>query len=761
MGSAVDQSDRDLLDLVYGLVDAEVEEISRQMSDSGFTRKPTARGLRARLEALLDVGPPFFARLDFESGESFYVGRINISDSNGDPIVINWQAERAAAYYSSTVENPMGLHSKTHFEIRDRQIVSAQREVYALDDADGGAMTAIPDSKLADIEMRQGAGMRMSEIAGRIRKDQFEAISHPPDEPLLVVGAPGTGKTAVGLHRLAYIMYGNADLRESPLVVGPNPGFLSFIKAVLPALAHTAEYSTAAGLHGGAAPARSEELDLERLKGDPRMATLIAAAVDNLKKVPSEPLVVRLPRSRVTLDVETLRSIFEDVDARGKPHNDKRADFRYELRRHIENVYRDRVGSHGPSRGTAISDLTTDVMRASDLMRLVSSTWPSISAQALVRDLLGRARTLDQLGASVFRPDELELLYRAPAPRLEDEEWTFSDLPLLDEAEALLSGVSAGASYVVLDEAQDLSPMELRSVARRIRKGAVTVMGDLPQATGEWAYEAWEEVFEHLVPGQAEGFERVGLSIGYRVPQQILEIARRILAVAAPHEEVPEGVWYGSDTPRRIECEPRNLVETVVQSVKDLASLELQRQSGGELTQPAGDVTDEEPDAELTAVVTPSPLVGPVVEAFRSAGIRVARFDEDGIGDCVTVLRGIDSKGLEFDNVVIVEPSAVMQERTLGHNVLYVAMTRAMKRLRVVHSEPLPPVLGDWTADPQRLADVESPTLDADRGVYASLVADDIQAYVASMLPQLPLDDLVAIYHLVRRLSGAPPRDLD
>lgn len=745
---------------MFGLVDAEIADITDQMAELGFARKPTARGLQARLSALQDPSPPFFARLDFDSGESFYVGRVSIADRQGDLIVINWQAERAAAYYSSTPDNPMGLRSKTHFEIRDRQIVAAQQEVFSADDADASIAAVVSDSKLSDIEMRRGAGQRMSEIAGRIRAEQFQAIAHDAEEPVLVVGAPGTGKTAVGLHRLAYIMYANADLRESPLVIGPNSGFLSFIRAVLPALAHTAEYSTASGLHRGVVALRSEELDLERLKGDPRMAVVIAAAVANLKRPPSSDLTVRLPRGRVTIEHAELVALFNEVDARPKSHNDKRSDFRYEVRRHIEAAYRRRIGVHGGTRAAQVADLTLDVARASDLMRFVSATWPSVSPQSLIRDLLGRPKLLELAAAGELRPDELEMLFRAPAPRLEDEQWTYSDLALLDEAEALLGGQPPGSSYVVLDEAQDLSPMELRAVSRRVRKGAATIMGDLPQATGEWAYDTWEDVLSHLVLEDAEQVEKVGLTVGYRVPQQILEVARRILAVAAPHEEMPEGVWYGSDTPRRIECEPRLLVDTVLETVQELAADERNRQSGGELTKSPVPDGHEAGEADLTAVVAPSPLIGPIIDAFRKAGVRASRFDSDGIGDCVTVLRGIDSKGLEFDNVVIVEPSAVMQERTLGHNVLYVAMTRAMKRLRVVHSEALPPVLGDWTADPQRLVEAESPTLEADKGAYASLVADDIQAYIVTMLPDLPLEDLVAIYHLVRRLSGAPPPDL-
>ncbi len=529
-------SERSHLEAARGCLSA-MREAAGHIADYGVDELAShALGrLRAqRLDALEadPDAPPFFGRIDRdrESGdrqdgaEIFHIGRRHVRDEVGDPVVIDWRAPIARAFYRATAGDRMGVRLRRRFGFSAGVLSSMEDE-----HLDRGETLGLSSELLREEIERPRVGP-MRDIVATIQPDQDELVRADLDTSLCIQGAPGTGKTAVGLHRAAYLLYTYPDRlrRSGVLVVGPNSAFLHYIAQVLPSLGEGGiTQSTVAGLLGHEARA-SEPVELAVLKGDARLAEVLRRALRVHIAKPVEDVVAVVGTKRYRIEAGHLRRYVDDA-RRALDSGLRWSLARDRLRTQVaEDVRRQREDAGG-----APTDAdTARVARSPAVREWVDAVWPELSAPALLARLYDDAEFLRRCAATSLTEEERAALHR-PAPRsVRTIRWTAADTVLLDELDALLNGTDTFV-HVVVDEAQDLSAMQCRSVGRRCPLGSVTVLGDLAQATTPWAPGDWPATLGHL------GHEAVvrPLTAGYRVPGEVLEVANRLLphiAVGVP-----------------------------------------------------------------------------------------------------------------------------------------------------------------------------------------------------------------------------------
>jgi DNA helicase IV len=621
--------------------------------------------LRKRRASFDGRGPLCFGRLDTDDGERFHVGRRHVEDGDGQPVVVDWRAPVSAPFYRATWRDPLGLRLRRRFSVAERTILALHDEDFT--DPDSGTAGGIPDPLLAELE--RGRTGEMRDIVATIQAEQDEIIRAPIDQLTIVQGGPGTGKTAVGLHRAAYLLYEHRALLEEQrvLVLGPNRVFLRYISEVLPSLGeHSVVQATVDGLLAARYPVRAADSHaVAALKGDVRLATVLSRALVRQRTVPPDPVELQLPWGRVRLDPDDVAAAQSTASGRALDDTAAREVFRNLLARRVEALLLPQFRGEAP----AGSDFVRDAKAHPTFQRLVARSWPTTSAPALVRRVLGNRRALAAAGDGLLDGAELALLHRAPARRVDDERWTLADIPLLDEADALVSGVRATYGHVVVDEAQDLSAMALRMVARRCPSGSITVLGDLAQATAPGAQRSWDDAARHL--DVAVDRRVTELEVGYRVPAPILDLASRLLPIAAPGLAPSRSIRDRGDDPW---ITPADSVESLGREVARRAAV---------LCEAWGSV----------GVVVPEPHVASVLEVILANGLDAARGDRGGLDRAVAVLEPDMAKGLEFDAVIVVEPAGFLDGGASGARLLYVAMTRSVQHLSVVHHRPLPGIL--------------------------------------------------------------------
>jgi DNA helicase IV len=621
--------------------------------------------LRKRAASFDGRAPLSFGRLDTDDGERFHVGRRHVEDDRGDPVVVDWRAPVSAPFYRATWRDPLGLVLRRRFSVEDRTIVALHDEDFTDPDSGGGG--GIPDPLLAELE--RGRTGEMRDIVATIQAEQDEVIRAPLDQLTIVQGGPGTGKTAVGLHRAAYLLYEHRALLEERrvLVLGPNKVFLRYISEVLPSLGeHAVNQNTIDGLLAARYPVRDVDTpDVAALKGDARMATVLERALADQRSLPSEALDLHLPWGRVRLSPDDVADAQRTATKRALDDTAAREVYRTLLARRVEALLLPQFRGEAP----AGSDFIRDAKNDTGFQRLVTRTWPTTSAPTLVRRVLGNRRALASASVDVLDPDEQAALHRSPEKRLDDERWTLADIPLLDEADALVSGVRATYGHVVVDEAQDLTAMALRMVSRRCPSGSITVLGDLAQATAAGAQRTWHEVADHLaVPVEHAITE---LHVGYRVPAPILDLASRLLPVAAPEVTPSRSIRPHGDEPwiTRLDSD-EDLLAELARRVSLLCG-----------------------EWRSIGVVAPEAWYRRSLDTLTSAGVDVAAGDRGGLDHQVAVLEPATAKGLEFDAVVVIEPDLFLVQGASGARLLYVAMTRSVQHLSLLHTRHLPPVL--------------------------------------------------------------------
>ncbi|GAA2478602.1 AAA family ATPase [Terrabacter carboxydivorans] len=615
----------------------------------------------------------FFGRIDVDPAdgpaERFHIGRRHVTDEAGDPVVVDWRAPISTAFYRASKLEPMDVVLRRRFGV-DRGRLTALEDEHLREPAPtGGGDAPGPGSILAaEIERPRTGPMR--DIVSTIQPEQDEIVRSDVAVSVCVQGAPGTGKTAVGLHRAAWLLYSFRERldRSGVLVVGPNRAFLDHIGAVLPSLGEVrVGHATIETLLDHGRVRADEPAAVATLKGDARLATVLRRAVWSSLVRPTEALVVPRGVRKWRVPAYEVAEIVDELAARGVRYSAARDLLPQRLAHHVL-LEMERAGD-------APDDRVQDaVAKSATVKKYVSSVWPALDPQGVLHRLWSDAEALCAAAGDDLTEDEQRmLLWDKPVRTKGAARWSRADMALLDEADDLLRRVPS-LGHVVLDEAQDLSPMQLRAVGRRCSTGSVTVLGDIAQGTTPWATASWEEAMRHL---GKDDHDLVVLDRGFRVPAVVIEYAARLLPVMAPGLGAPVSV---RDNPGRLEIRPAapaDLDAEVVQAVERAAGA-------------AGSV----------GVIVPDAYVERVSSSLASRGISHGRLDRDHGDDedhQVEVVPASVAKGLEFDRTVVLEPAAIAaaepDERT-GLRRLYVVLTRAVSELTIVHSEPLPEVLG-------------------------------------------------------------------
>jgi DNA helicase IV len=642
-------SEQAYLDRAYGSLDRMRAALLRA-AEAGATEvasEAIEEWASGRLRTFADAERGLcFGRIDSEAAaDPIYVGRRWVQDDDSAALVVNWQAPAARPFYTATPAEPHGVTLRRRFRTRGRMLLDISDE--ALDGSLADAAAVVDDFLLEELDRVRDA--RMRDIVATIQADQYRLISREPEPPLVVQGGPGTGKTAVGLHRASFLLFAHrAELRRV-LLVGPNPGFMDYVSHVLPTLGEdSVDQRAVAELVEGVEVTRSDPLDVQKLKADVRLSEVIRRAVALRSDGEPQELVVRMEGRFVGVEADEVAELLAEARAELGLSAAARERFRMNVLRRFYEDYGVRLGGQA---FRAFDEVERALRKNGRLTRFLDRVWPAPKPEQVIRRLLASREALAEAAAEVLEEGELALLHRARSG------WSDADLPLVDEARAQL-GAPVQYGHVIVDEAQDLTPMQLRMIARRAA-GAFTLLGDVAQATGPIPYNRWDELLPHLTGGDRAQVEE--LSHAYRVPREIMSFALPLLERIAPGVEPPVAYRAGAEPPRIVQGDPPLPV----------AYEEAARLAGEE---------------GLLALIAPASLRG------AADGTVESLFDDSRIA----ILTPREAKGMEFDHVIVVEPAAIVEEAVEGQGLreLYVALTRPTTTLVVVHSRPLPAELG-------------------------------------------------------------------
>jgi DNA helicase IV len=516
-----------------------------------------------RLQTLTDAERGLcFGRLDFEDERSrLYVGRRLVYDDGQHPVVVNWQAPAARPFYTASPAVPQGVLRRRRFHTEGRELLRFSDELVS-----GGedGSTAVFDPLLEELNRERSAHMR--DIVATIQADQYGLITRPLAGILVVQGGPGTGKTAIGLHRASWLLYTHQRelARRGLLVVGPNPAFMEYVSQVLPALGEDAvEQRAVTALLDGVEATRRDPDDAARLKGDARLAEVIARAVAQRAALPEADLEIFVDRTTLRVRVAELAELVVAAATGPDPYERARERLRTELHRRLYADYGRRLGERA---SRSFEELERAIRRHGEVQKLLQRALPPLRAEVLVRSLLTDPRRLEAASEGLLDAEERALLRRHAPGR---GGWSLDDLPLLDEARHRLVGDTPSFGHVIVDEAQDLSPMQLRMVDRRAAAGSVTLLGDIAQATGAAEHRFWDDVLVHL--RAPDGAQVEELRLAYRVPREIMEVALPLLPLIAPQVEAPVAYREGGEVPVAIETSPEALLEVALEHAVELS----------------------------------------------------------------------------------------------------------------------------------------------------------------------------------------------
>ncbi|MER6423520.1 UvrD-helicase domain-containing protein [Streptomyces sp. NPDC001137] len=633
-----------------------------------------ARQIDERIKALADLSdtPLFFGRLDYlhspgadraegADGERFYIGRRHVHDHDGDPMVIDWRAPVSQPFYRASKKDPLDIALRRRFGYT-RGDITAYEDEHLSDPAE-----AARTSKLLQQEIERPRVGPMRDIVATIQPEQDEIVRSGLGGTVCVQGGPGTGKTAVGLHRVAYLLYAHRErlARTGTLVIGPNRSFLHYIEQVLPALGElTVQQATVDDLVAGGIEIRgTDDAAAAVVKGDARMAEVLRRAVHSHVTMPTEPLVVVRGSRRWRVPAYELEDMVRELLDRGIRYGAAREALPQRIA-HAVLVQMERSGE-------APDDRVQDaVARNAAVKAAVKQMWPPVDPAKLVLRLLSDADFLAVHAEGVLDEDEQKtILWSKPVRSVKSAKWSAADAVLIDETTDLVQRTHS-LGHVVLDEAQDLSPMQYRAVGRRCTTGSATVLGDLAQGTTPWATRSWEEALAHL--GKPDGVIEE-LTAGFRVPTDVITYASRLLPHIAPGLTPVASV---RENPGFFALRPIENTSEVVAACEELL-----RNEGS------------------TGLIAADARVPALAEALTTAGISYLAPGEETTAEArLTLVPASLAKGLEYDYVVLDEPQAVVDgepdERT-GLRRLYVALTRAVSGLIVTHAAPLPPQLAE------------------------------------------------------------------
>ncbi len=751
------------LDAVYDRLDAMRESAESVAAAYGDVRQGGTH--QARLErdiavetthrrlAALDIGdtPLCFGRIDRIDDTQFYVGRLAVDDADRTPLVIDWRAPVAEPFYRATALEPMGVLRRRHLLTKHgREVIGLDDEVFDPDAVEAAGLTVLGEGALMAALERSRTG-RMADIVATIQAEQDSAVRADLPGVLVVAGGPGTGKTAVALHRVAYLLYtfrrrlGN----QGVLLVGPSTVFLRYIEQVLPSLGeHEVQLATVTGLKPQLHASEPDRPATAAVKGDVRMASVLRRALDDRERPPRHDVELRVDGLRLRITRRECRRVIERVRRRRATHNAHRplvermlldrlvAQYRSALARTHREIldldYGDSDAGYDPQVAAALSrgeppprewerELTNRLRRHPEVRKLLERMWPVLNGAELVHDLFSFRALIRSASDDVLSRDEQQLLFRPRSADVREVPWTEADVALVDEADALLGPVEAARprrgnrrsaadreaveaaqsvvrelglggyttaaaladrygngsgraddsipelrtfGHVLVDEAQDLSPMQWRMLARRCPTGSMTIVGDFGQASRPGAAGGWDEVLGLLPTHDAP--RRVTLTVNYRTPAEIMDLANKLLAVAASGVEPTQSVRHTGFPPQFVRT------EELVAGAATVARTALGE--GG-----------------TVAVIAPVEIHAAITGALADVG--AVADAADALDAPIGVLVATDAKGLEFDHVVVVEPARLVTPDSAGLRLLYVTLTRATQTLTVVHAESLPEAL--------------------------------------------------------------------
>ena len=645
----------------------------------------------------LDLGDSalVFGRIDRltespETFESFHIGRVAVADSNREPVVVDWRAPVAEPFYRATGRESMGLARRRHFAVQGQQLLGIEDELFGAghlgvghdEGLDGAPVSSAPTlrgySTLLSVLSRGRTG-QLGDIVATIQAEQDEIIRSAQQGVLVVEGGPGTGKTVVALHRAAYLLYTFRFPLEDQgvLVIGPNRVFLRYIERVLPSLGEAGvEQFVLADLVRGHSYSIKDAESVARIKGDLRMAKIVVNAVGDRQRALRKDVEIGFGAGYLRLTSSESATIVREARRRFRRHNAAHHWVETEI------VTAMIASSHNQELDL---EATRDSLRdLKEFQAVVNYMWPVLTPAELLHDLYSSKALMRLAAQSVCSLSEYESLYRPRATSLADVKFSEADVAVLDEALAVLgprprrNGRINEADeirtygHIVIDEVQDLSPMQLRMISRRSLNGSMTIVGDIAQATSAHAPESWQEVLAHLPKKNPSRI--IGLTVGYRIPKQIMDLATRVMQAAAPSQVAPVSVREGDQAPKFVNCQSSELSAKLISETKSLV--------------------EEISDGNI-AIVCPDEMTEEVCRMLDSAKISYGRAGSSGIESGLTVVPVSVVKGLELDGVIVVEPARIVAAQTHGLRALYVALTRSTRRLTVVHSQPLPSAMID------------------------------------------------------------------
>ncbi|MEU7893057.1 ATP-binding domain-containing protein [Nonomuraea sp. NPDC049152] len=724
--------EQDYVSRLYGRLDVLRERTQQQLKDVLATgavgtlqnrseRDSFAGMYAARLARLWAVERGLvFGRLDHTEEGRLYIGKLGLSDDEQDRLLIDWRAPVAQPFYRATPTSPMGVTRRRHLQTRGRTVIGVDDDLLDLDgltDDDRATLNGEAALLAALDEKRTG---RMRDIVATIQSEQDRVIRADLNGVLVVQGGPGTGKTVVALHRAAYLLYTHRERleRRGVLIIGPGLTFLRYIEQVLPSLGETdVLLSTVGELFPGVSATARDRPEVAAVKGDARMAEVIARAVRDRQRVPRQPIELALGRQTLTLDQRTMENARSKAIKSRRSHNQARAVFVRSVLNALARQLARNLGK-GLIDDDELADLREDLRTEPVVKSALNRLWPYLTPQRLLLGLYGSAERLDYAAGNLSR-QERALLLRTST------EWTESDVPLLDEAAELLGDIDeqvlratamqaeeelaaaraaqerekeselayarevlelTGLSdvmdaerlaerqrgdqpylttaeraaadrnwafgHVIVDEAQELSPMAWRVVMRRCPTRSMTIVGDIAQTGSSAGARSWGQVLDPYVAGR---WREETLTINYRTPVELMEVASRVLATIDPTLRAPMSVRESGAQPWAA-------------PMADLPEL----------------VRGETEDGGRVAVLAPDALLEKVAELVGGVTGR-------GVLDASVAVLGVtEAKGLEFDSVIVTEPSQILGQSPRGASDLYVALTRATQRLGVVHDGTLP-----------------------------------------------------------------------
>ncbi len=703
-----------------------------------------------------------FGRLDREDGTRDYVGRIGLFDDEYDLLLIDWRAPAAVPFYRATPAERLGVVRRRHLRTRGRNVLGIEDDVLDLTALGDDQRRRLTGEAALLASLTSGRTGRMADIVATIQAEQDQVIRSDPAGVLVVDGGPGTGKTVVALHRAAYLLYTFRDrlAKRGVLILGPNATFMRYIDQVLPSLGETeVVLATVAELYPGVATTGRDSAEAERVKGDPRMADVIAAAVRDRQQVPSDVLEIVADGETYHLDRATCLRAREQARRQARQLDElaNRAR-RYFVKALLDVLTKQAVDRLGAELldDVEIADIRRELVQHEAVHAAIDELWPELTPTRLLAELYSSP---DRLATAA--PD-LTDAERAALARPAGQPMTPADVPLLDEAAELLGDLDATVfaasdaaqrqaeteeedvryaremvelqvadeqillttpedldavaeyaaghyresrrgghlseyalddrqwtyGHVVVDEAQELSAMAWRMVMRRCPARSMTVVGDIAQASAPGGARSWSEALEPYAAGR---WRRARLSVNYRTPTEIMAVANDVLAAIDPTLEPPVSVREGGTPPWVRTVRPDELgpaLARLVRAEADALDADEPEESG-------------EPGAGRLAVVVPAARQGEVLAALAALAPGTSAEGVASVLDArVSVLTVAQAKGLEFDAVVVVDPEGLLAESVRGAGDLYVAMTRATRRLGVVATGPLPPMLSRLASPP-------------------------------------------------------------